>query len=90
MTNASSQYHIRFMSLKVIHGGRESKICSCGVCDKKFKSHEQGHASTFVWMTIGESSGFQTDTFNICGTCSAHLLIELKAYIESRVGIKRK
>lgn len=78
------------MGLKVIQGGRESVICTCSVCKKKFKSLEQGHASTFVWMTIGATSGFQTGEFDICGSCSAHLLIEIKSYIESRVGIKKK
>lgn len=78
------------MNLKVITGGKESKVCKCSVCTKRFQSPEQGHASAFVWLTLADSAGFKTDEFDICGSCAGHLLIEIKSYIESRVGIKKR
>lgn len=77
------------MSLKVISGGKESIKCKCAVCTKQFISPTGGHADAFVWLTLADSSGFQTDTFDICATCSGHMLIELRSYINTRVGLKK-
>ncbi len=59
------------------------------MCTKRFTSSNGGHADTMAWMTIG-NSGFQTQTFDVCFDCQAHLLIEIKQHVESRTGTKKK
>ena len=78
------------MKLKVLQGGREAKLCRCVVCSKQFAAPLDGHADTFFWATIGQDSGFKTDEFDLCRMCTVNLLVEIKSYLNSRLGLNKK
>lgn len=60
----------------------------CDQCHIKFPI-EKLKRDVFIWLTLGESSGFKTNNFNICGKCTGLLLYELKQHIEKKLGIEK-